>query len=120
MDDDGDFAVAEEAADGALVASQIKYFGQELPDGLPLHLRPRQKKDCMKELCSEKQMEDFFSSNYTECQDENPEHCKIVVRRHLETQRRRTAEVTKGTVKNLVIPFRFSDHKSRTLPSRND
>jgi len=122
VDDDGDFAVAEETADGTLVASEIKYVGQgqRLPDGTPSHLRPHKKKDCLEELCSERQMEDFFSNPNTECKGDNPEHCKIVLRRHLETQRRRTAVVTKGTVKNLVIPFRFSDHADRTLPSRND
>ena len=33
--------------------------------------------------------------------------------------RRRTA-ITSGILKNLVIPFRFSDHTSRTLPSQSD
>ena len=32
---------------------------------------------------------------------------------------RRTA-ITSGTLKNLVIPFRFADHTGRTLPSRSD
>ncbi len=36
-----------------------------------------------------------------------------------EPERRRTV-ITTGTLKNLVIPFKFSDHTGRTLPSRSD
>jgi len=37
-----------------------------------------------------------------------------------ENMSRRRAKITSGTLKNLVIPFKFSNHASKSLPSRND
>ena len=37
-----------------------------------------------------------------------------------EGQYHRRAAITSGVLKNLVVPFRFSDHTSRALPSRSD
>ena len=33
---------------------------------------------------------------------------------------RRRMQITSGTLNNLVIPFKFSDHTSRSLPSQSD
>ena len=35
-------------------------------------------------------------------------------------QARRRTTITSGTLKNLVVPFRFSDHTGRSLPSTSD
>ena len=38
----------------------------------------------------------------------------------LQQHQHRRAVITSGTLKNLVIPFKFSDHTSRSVPSRAD
>jgi len=38
----------------------------------------------------------------------------------LQQHQHRRAVITSGTLKNLVIPFKFSDHTSRNVPSRAD
>jgi hypothetical protein len=38
----------------------------------------------------------------------------------MQSTHRRAATATRGSVKNLVIPFKFSDHATRTLPTKND
>lgn len=121
IDDDGDFAIAQTAEDGQLIASTIKYDGRSAPNGSPKNLIPYMKKNCTQEICSERQERDFLVRSSPECQDNDHTDCEIVVRRKLkESRRRRTATSTTGTVKNLVIPFKFSDHATRTLPTRND
>ena len=43
------------------------------------------------------------------------------LKEHHETHhRRRRATATTGTIKHLVVPFRFSDHATRSLPSVGD
>ena len=36
------------------------------------------------------------------------------------TQARRRTTITSGTLNNLVVPFKFSDHTTRSLPSTSD
>jgi hypothetical protein len=117
----GEYVVAQASEDGSLTASAIKYDGRPLPDGTPLKLIPHIKKDCTKVICSEHQERDFLLRTKPECQKKNKAECEIVVRRELmQSKHRRTTTATAGTVKNLVIPFIFSDHANRTLPTKSD
>jgi hypothetical protein len=122
VDDDGDFTIAQPTEDGSLIASAIKFVGRSAPDGTPSNLIPHLKKDCHKEICSELQEREFHIRSSPECEnDEEHEDCETVVRRKLShSVHRRTTTATTGYVKNLVIPFKFSDHATRTLPSQSD
>jgi hypothetical protein len=119
--DEGKYVIAQATEDGSLTSSTIKYDGRSVPDGTPMNLIPHIKKDCNKEICSDPQEREFLKRSSPECQDKSQMDCDIVVRRRLmQSTHRRAATATTGTVKNLVIPFKFSDHATRILPTQND
>jgi hypothetical protein len=119
--DAGEYVIAQVSEDGSLTASAIKYVGQTVPDGTPLNLIPQNIKDCTEEICSENQEWAYLLHSSHSCQNENQTDCEIEVRRKLmQSPHRRTATTTKGSVKNLVIPFKFSNHANRPLPTKSD
>jgi hypothetical protein len=121
INDAGEYVFAQVTEDGTLIASTIKYDGQSAPEGMPTNLIPHVKKDCTKEICSESQERDFLLRSSPKCQKNNHTDCEIVVRRRLlQSMHRRTATATTGTIKNLVIPFKFSDHATRVLPTPSE
>ena len=102
QNDKGDWVFAiQHPSTGELISTGVK-VGQRRPPGLASHVRPSKaarERECVNKLCGD------ISSHGDD--------------RRLSESRRQLAN-TQGTVQNLVVLIRFSDHVGRSLPSEAD
>jgi hypothetical protein len=97
--DIGDWVYAIQGPEGDLITTGVKVDNKKRPPGLAKGISPTDEakaKDCVNKLCGGNGKG-----------------------RHLRATHRQLV-AAQGTVKNLVVLIRFSDHTGRTLPSEND
>lgn len=126
-DDDGDMAYADLNEEGELVASEEK-VGQPQTSKRKKNLNPPKEKRCKKDICKSDEEKSYSPNDIVldqetldrvNCSGKGTEECGLAQRRTLSIHGdHRRLQSSTGTLMNLVILMRFSDHKNRVLPTK--